>query len=159
MDPSCWAKQTTVLAPQLLGQPAPDFTLPGLDGQMVSLADYRGKVVLLNIWASWCPPCLVSLPKLEEMRQEFPASDFQVVAVNLDRDQAKALRFLSKHPVGYPSAADPEGTLPAQFEVETMPTSFLIDRQGVIRHVHRGFVRDDVDDLRRRIQKLVAEGR
>jgi peroxiredoxin len=140
------------------GDRAPAFSARALEGDAsISLSQYRGKVVYLDFWASWCAPCAAALPALDALRKEFPQDQFRVLAVNVDSDPKLARQFLERRPVGYPSAADPEGTLPAQFEVETMPTSFLIDRQGVIRHVHRGFVRDDVDDLRRRIQKLVAE--
>jgi len=85
--------------------------------------------------------------------------DFQVLAVNVDRDPADARTFLSRRPVGYPSAFDPQGELPGRFGVQTMPTSFLIDRQGVVRLVHEGFRKGDVDALRDHIQELVASGR
>jgi peroxiredoxin len=89
------------------------------------------------------------------MRSEFPADRFQVIAVNLDKKTSKALRFLDKHPIGYPSASDPKGRLPSQFGLETMPTSYLIDAEGVIRYVHRGFKRGDGDRLRHEIRALL----
>jgi thiol-disulfide isomerase/thioredoxin len=139
------------------GTRAPDFSAPLLSGPgELSLSAHRGKVVYLDFWASWCPPCLVSLPVLEELRREFPAEHFAVVAVNVDREPQKALAFLAKHPVGYASASDPDGRIPETFGIETMPTSFLIDRQGVVRHVHRGFRRGDEDVLRERIRALLA---
>lgn len=138
------------------GDEAPQFTAPLLaGGGSLSLASFRGKIVYLDFWASWCGPCLEALPALDALRQEFPGADFQVLAVNVDRDPQAAQRFLRKRAVGYPSAADPEGRIPERFEIETMPTSFLIDRDGVIRHVHRGFRRGDVDGLRQRIRQLV----
>lgn len=142
------------------GDRAPEFSAPALGGgATITLADHRGKVVYLDFWASWCAPCLTSLPALEKLRQEFPADDFQVIAVNVDRDTEAARRFLARRPVGYPSASDPEGRIPGRFAIETMPTSFLIDGQGVIRHVHRGFRPGDVDDLRERIRALLAASR
>lgn len=139
------------------GDLAPLFTAPALGGGGdVALAAYRGRVVYLDFWASWCTPCLSSLPQLEALRREFPASDFQVVAINVDREPEKALAFLAKRPIGYPSATDPEGQLPEVFGIEAMPTSFLIDRRGVIQHVHRGFRNGDLEDLRQRIESLVA---
>jgi thiol-disulfide isomerase/thioredoxin len=139
------------------GARAPDFSAPLLSGSgNLSLSAHRGKVVYLDFWASWCPPCLVSLPLLEELRQEFPVDEFAVVAVNVDREPKKALAFLNKHPVGYKSASDPDGRIPETFGIETMPTSFLIDRNGVVRHVHRGFRRGDEDLLRERIRALLA---
>ena len=96
------------------------------------------------------------IPEIEEMRSEFPADQFQILAVNLDQKEKKALRFLEKNPIGYPSAADPKGRLPVQFGVETMPTSYLIDGDGVIRYVHRGFSRGDGSKLREEIRRLLA---
>jgi peroxiredoxin len=140
-----------------VGQKAPEFTAPALDGEKsLSLGAYRGKVVYLDFWASWCPPCLTSLPLLEELRKEFPNEQFQILAVNVDQDPEKARAFLARTRVGYPSASDPKGRIPETFGIETMPTSFLIDRSGVVRHVHRGFRKGDVAGLRERIAQLVA---
>jgi thiol-disulfide isomerase/thioredoxin len=140
------------------GERAPQFHAPRLDGDGgVSLGDFRGKVVYLDFWASWCAPCLVSLPVLEELRQEFPADRFQILAVNLDREPAKARSFLRKRNIGYPSATDPEGRIPDTFGLETMPTSYLIDAEGVVRHVHTGFRKSDVGDIRARIKGLLSE--
>lgn len=116
-------------------------------------------IVLVDFWASWCGPCLKSLPLLEELQQEFGGDAFQVVGVNLDKDPAKGRRFLKKISVSYPSATDPSGKIPETFGLETMPTSYIVDREGVIRHVHRGFRRGDMDDLRERIAALVKGSR
>jgi thiol-disulfide isomerase/thioredoxin len=142
------------------GQRAPALAGPRLDGQgQLSLAELRGKVVYLDFWASWCKPCAVSLPALDAFRKEFPAKDFAVLAVNVDRDPRLARNFLSRRPVGYPSLGDPKGEFPVKFGVETMPTSFLIDRNGVIRRVHKGFRKEDVPELRAAIQELLKSGR
>ncbi len=138
------------------GDRAPALRGNRLDGKgQLSLEAMRGKVVYLDFWASWCKPCVVSLPALDDLRKEFPAEDFVVFAVNVDRDPALARTFLTRRPVGYPSLADPAGQMPVRFGVETMPTSFLIDREGVIRRVHRGFRKSDVPELRAAIQELV----
>jgi len=140
-----------------VGQQAPEFTAPALDGaSSISLGAYRGKVVYLDFWASWCPPCLTSLPLLEDLRKQFPSDQFQILAVNVDQDPDKARKFLERSPIGYPSATDPKGRIPETFGIETMPTSFLIDRRGVIRYVHHGFRKGDVTELHDRIQKLLA---
>jgi peroxiredoxin len=139
------------------GDRAPDFAAPNLSGAgTVELSQYRGKVVYLDFWASWCGPCLKAVPAIEEMRSEFPADRFQILAVNLDQKKKKALRFLEKNPVGYPSASDPKGRLPTQFGLETMPTSYLIDGDGVIRYVHRGFKTGDDQKLREEIRALLG---
>jgi peroxiredoxin len=142
------------------GEKAPAFSAPKLQGQgELSLADYRGKVVYLDFWASWCAPCAQSLPAIEALRREFGADEFQVLAVNVDRDPQAGRTFMTRRPVGYPSVSDPQGELPVRFGVETMPTSFLIDRNGVIRYVHQGFRKTDVDALRAKIRELVAQRR
>jgi peroxiredoxin len=138
------------------GDRAPDFALKSLDGKSkVSLRSYRGKVVWLDFWASWCAPCLKALPDLEKMRQRVPAKHVQLLAVNLDQDLKKARKFLKKSPIGYPSASDPEGKVPEQFGVENMPTSFLIDRKGVIRYVHKGYRSGDIEEIEAEIEKAV----
>jgi len=141
-----------------VGQQAPEFTAPALDDgrKSLSLGTYRGKVVYLDFWASWCPPCLTSLPLLEKLRKEFPSDQFQILAVNVDQDPEKARKFLERTRIGYPSATDPKGRIPQSFGIETMPTSFLIDRRGVIRYVHHGFRKGDVPELRERIRKQLA---
>jgi len=141
------------------GDPAPGFVLPSVadSSQKISLKSYRGKVVWLDFWASWCAPCLQAMPELEELRKELPAKDVQILAVNLDQDPKKALQFLAKNPVGYPSASDVKGGLPEQFGLKTMPTSYLIDRKGVVRLVHPGFRRGDIETIRDEITKLVKE--
>ena len=142
------------------GEAAPAFDAPRLDGAgSVSLAEHRGKVVFLDFWASWCPPCLTSMPQLDRLQTEFRGADFQVLAVNVDRDPDEARRFLASHPVTYPSASDPAGRLPESYEIGTMPTSFLIDREGVIHHVHEGFRRGDLPKLRARIRALLESRR
>lgn len=139
------------------GDAAKDFEMPALDGSgTVALAEYRGKVVYLDFWASWCGPCQTAIPLIEELRAEFPPQHFQVVAVNLDKSAKKARKFLEKNPVGYPSAADPRGKLPRAFGLETMPTSYLIDQKGVVRYVHEGFREGDVDAIRAEIKKLLG---
>lgn len=139
------------------GQPAPSFSARSLEGEStLALSSYRGKVVYLDFWASWCGPCQTAMPLLESLRNEFPADQFQILAVNVDQDPAKAKAFLSRRKVGYPSVSDPEGRLPATYGLKTMPTSYLIDRNGVIRSVHAGFRASDLDGLRAEIRALLG---
>jgi peroxiredoxin len=141
-----------------VGQPAPQFSARSLDGvQTGSLSAYRGKVVYLDFWASWCAPCLTSLPLLEQLRKELPSQHFQILAVNVDQDIEQARRFLARNPIGYPSLSDPQGRIPELFGVPTMPTSYLIDRRGRVRHIHAGFRPSDIDALRRQIRALIEE--
>jgi thiol-disulfide isomerase/thioredoxin len=142
------------------GDVAPSFKLARLDGGGdFALGEARGKVVLVDFWASWCAPCQKSMPQLDALAKEFPADRFALVGVNVDSDANAAKKALSKRPVGYAITSDPKGALPARYGLETMPTAYLIDADGAIRYVHRGFRDGDVEKLRGHIQKLLAEKR
>jgi thiol-disulfide isomerase/thioredoxin len=141
---------------------APDFTLPRLntaDGSEISLADFRGKVVYVDFWASWCPPCLVSIPLLNELRDKYVAAGkpFEVLAVNVDSDPQSGIEFLLDEPVNYVVVSDPEGKTPALYGVPGMPTSYLVDAEGRVRLVHEGFKRSDIDKIEAKVVKLLEE--
>jgi peroxiredoxin len=115
------------------GVSAPDFTLPGLDGQMVSLADFRGKVVLLNIWATWCPPCVEEMPSMEKLYQTLKAEGFEILAVSMDESGAQAvLPFMKKHKLSFPALTDTKGVLKSLYQTTGVPESFIIDKDGII---------------------------
>ena len=112
------------------GQPAPNVALPDAQGTVVALEAMRGKVVYVDFWASWCSPCLQSFPWMNELQQRHSKDGFVVLAVNMDQDRALADAFLKKTVVGFRIEYDPQGTIAQKFEVQAMPTSFLIDRSG-----------------------------
>lgn len=141
-----------------LGDPVPNLEGPSLQGPgKLSIEDLRGKVVYVDFWASWCGPCATALPVLDGFRDEFSRDDFEVFAINVDSNPKQGKTFLKKRPVRYPSLSDPKGAYPTLFGVETMPTSFLVDRKGVIRKVHYGFRKGDIEEIRQSIRELVAE--
>ena len=143
-----------------VGNMAPNFTASHLDGKgKVKLSDYRGKVVLVDFWASWCPPCLKSLPQYNALRNELVEQGFEVIAVNVDQLASDGLRFLDKYPVSFPVVGDAKGVLPEQYQVKAMPTSFLLDQRGVVRYVHIAFHDGDIDVLRTEIMNLLAESK
>jgi len=141
------------------GQAAPGFALPSLteEGRTVTLESLRGKVVYVDFWASWCPPCLVSFPILDEIRQEYADQGFEVLAINVDEYPEDATDFLDKKPVSYLVVRDAAGTTPEAYGVPGMPTGFLIDREGNVRKVHKGFRKSDVPKLRAEIAELLEE--
>jgi peroxiredoxin len=142
------------------GDVAPSFKAPRLDGSGdLSLVDLRGKIVLVDFWASWCVPCQKSMPQFDALAKEFPADRFAVVGVNVDSDLGAAKKALSKRPVSYTIASDPGGKLPGRYGVKNMPTAYLLDGDGGIRYVHRGFREGDIDKLREKIKKLLAARR
>jgi len=141
-----------------VGDTVPSFKVRSIDGSKnVSVEDYRGKVVLVDFWASWCPPCLKSFPKYDALRNEIGTTNFEIVAINVDENTDDAKKFLSKHPVGFPIAKDPKGVLPGVFGVKAMPTSYLIDKNGVVKYVHAAFKEGDIEKLKVEIEKLIAQ--
>lgn len=141
-----------------VGEAAPQFTAPALQGeQSISLSDYRGKVVYVDFWASWCPPCRISLPKLEQLRSELGADKFEVIAVNLDESSKDGVNFIKDVSPSYPVAKNPEGNIPEMYGLKGMPTAYLIDQSGKVVHIHEGFNEKDVEFLKAEIGKLIQE--
>lgn len=141
-----------------IGQPAPGFKLPALvSGTPISLQDYRGKVIYLDFWASWCEPCRQSMPALDELQKRYGAQGLAIVGINLDMETEWAKRFLEKRPVTYVLATDPDGEVPLLYGVEKMPSAFFIDRKGKIREIHQGFRSEMVPRIRHVIETLLKE--
>jgi peroxiredoxin len=113
--------------------PAPNFSLPDLDGKMVSLSDYRGKVVLLNIWATWCPPCVEEMPSMEKLYQELQGEGFEILAVSIDESGAQdVLPFMQKHKLSFPALTDSKGAIKNLYQTTGVPESFIIDKDGIL---------------------------
>jgi len=123
----------------------------------MDLDQYKGKVVYLDFWASWCGPCRSSFPWMNEMQSRFSKLGFQVVAVNLDQQPELAQKFLAQFPVSFQIAYDKGGDMAKKFGVQAMPTSFLIDKNGKTVSMHRGFHIDDEDAYEAEIEKLIQE--
>lgn len=128
-----------------VNRPAPTFSTPALDGGAVNLADYSGKVVVLNFWATWCEPCKRELPALEQAHLQYGSEGLAIIGVNLTDDEqaqggdpATIRAFLEQYGVTYPIALDVEGDVTNAYRVFPLPTSFFIDPQGHIRYVHIG---------------------
>jgi len=111
---------------------APDFTLPGPDGKKLALKDYRGKLVFLNFWATWCEFCRDEMPAMERLYQEFKGRGFEVLAVNVKDKRSDALAFVKKLKLSYPIMMDPEGEIGLLYGAFGMPTTYLIDEQGIV---------------------------
>ena len=140
-----------------------DFSLPGLrDDASVQLARYRGRIVYVDVWASWCAPCLRSMPELQSLRDKFRGQPFEVVAVNVDSEVATARSFLERVGVHYPVAFDRDGRqlharLPAEPGLAALPVGFLLDGRGTIRLVHRGYSSGQSAFLAEHVETLLAE--
>lgn len=126
-------------------------------GQSFDLASYAGKVVYLDFWASWCGPCLQSMPFMQSLQQSYQSKGLQVVTLNVDENPEDAKAFISEHGVTLPVVVDRSGECASAFQVSAMPSSFLIDRKGKIRHVEAGFHLEDREAITRRVTALLAE--
>lgn len=128
------------------GDRAPDFTLKAADGSTVKLSSLRGQVVIIDIWASWCVPCKKELPALDALARRWSDAGKPVVvlAVGVDKERAKAEKLLSALKVGSLKVLfDPDGKVPAAYDVPTMPSSYVVDTKGLVRHVHSGYSSGD----------------
>lgn len=135
----------------------PNFKLSDLKtGKTVSLKSYRGKVVYIDFWASWCGPCRQSMPKFETLYKKLKSKGFEILAINLDESKGDAQNFLDRYPVSYTILHDSTGATPKQFGVKVMPTGYLLDRFGLIRFTHKGFRDGDEITLEKQIKQLLA---
>ena len=129
----------------------------GLGAQLVSAEAFKGQVVYLDFWASWCTPCKASFPFMNDLHEQLASKGLVVLAVNLDEQRAAADRFLAQTPAKFRIAYDPKGVTPEHYTVKAMPTAVLIDRKGQVRHVHAGFREADKNGLRVQVEALLKE--
>jgi len=130
---------------------------PDLGGRQVDVAAERGRVRIVDFWATWCEPCREALPALDALARELGPRGLSVYAVSIDEDRDQIARFLSKNPVAFPVLWDKGAVLVAGFDVTTMPATLVVDRAGIIRHVHQGWDQGRIDLERREVEALLAE--
>jgi peroxiredoxin len=120
-------------SPLKTGLPAPDFTFPGLDGKMVSLSDYRGHIVLVNVWATWCPPCVDEMPSMERLYKELKGENFEILAISIDALGTKAVApFMKKYNLSFPALMNPGGTIKTLYQTTGVPESFIVNQEGIL---------------------------
>jgi len=136
---------------------APDFTLKTTKGDNVRLSEHRGEVVLLNFWASWCGPCRQEMPLLDQLNSRYSKLGFSVVGVNVDKDSSLANKLLKDIPVAFPVLLDNEGTVSASYNVSAMPTTVIIDRDGNMRYLHKGYQPGYEQTYEQQIKQLIKE--
>jgi peroxiredoxin len=121
------------IVPIEVGFPAPDFTFPGLDGKMVRLSDFRGKVVLVNIWATWCRYCVDEMPSMEKLYQKLIGEDFEILAVSIDSSGERVVAsFMKKYKLTFPALIDSAGAIRMGYRTTGVPESFIIDKDGIL---------------------------
>lgn len=133
---------------------APDFSLPGVTTN-VTLADFKGKVVLVDFWASWCAPCRKSFPWLNDMQKKYGAKGLVIVGVSVDTERKLADDFLRKLPAQFSVGFDTDGKVASAYQIAGMPSSFLIDAKGDIQYRHVGFRSEDQAPYEAKIRELV----
>lgn len=145
------------LAANPTGGPAPQFTLASRSGANVSLAQYKGQVVMLNFWASWCGPCRQEMPLLDSIYKQYHRMGFTLIGVNVEPDSNAANQWLKETPVSFPVLYDKESKVSKMYDVAGMPSTVIIDRTGKVRVLHRGYKPGDENEYLDSIRKLVRE--
>ena len=123
----------------LTGQTAPDFVLKSATGENLRLSEYRGDVVMINFWATWCGPCRQEMPLLDELYGRYQRVGFNLLGVNIDDDPRRAMAMVNELGISFPVLFDEDKKVSKLYEVEAMPLTILLDREGTVRHVHHGY--------------------
>ena len=141
-----------------VGAPVPAIHVESLTGKKIDVASYRGRVLLLDVWASWCGPCKQELPMLDAMARKLKAQGIDVLAVSVDQERANVDKFLKGHGKwSLTIAHDPAGAIAERLQPDKMPTSYVIDRAGIVRYVNAGFVPDDAATIERRLLEVAGQ--
>lgn len=141
-----------------VGAEAPDFALPNLRGKQIKLSDYKGKVVFLNFWATWCPPCRTEMPSMQKLYNKLGQKDFAIVAVALDKIGGKGVKpFIEKNNYTFPVLLDPSGSVATRYRVQSIPSTLIIDRQGKIVNLHIGARNWGTDAAIKTFTKIINE--
>jgi len=123
----------------LTGQTAPDFVLKSATGENLRLSEYRGDVVMINFWATWCGPCRQEMPLLDELYGRYQRVGFNLLGVNIDDDSRRAMAMVNELGIKFPVLFDEDKKVSKLYEVEAMPLTLLLDREGTVRHIHHGY--------------------
>ncbi|MFO1504507.1 MAG: TlpA disulfide reductase family protein [Steroidobacteraceae bacterium] len=137
--------------------PAPTFQLASMAGKPVSLDQYKGQVVMINFWASWCGPCREEMPILEKLHAKYKPMGFTMIGVNVEPDSAEAAKWLKATPVTFPILFDTKSEVSKLYAVQSMPSTVIIDRKGNLRWLHRGYKAGDENEYLNQIRALVRE--
>lgn len=137
--------------------PAPDFTLKSRGGENIKLSELRGEVVMINFWASWCGPCRQEMPALNELYQRYNPLGFTILGVNVEQDPRKAEALLREIPVDFPILFDTENQVTELYKVVAMPSTVLVDRNGQVRFVHKGYKPGYEEKYQEQVRSLIRE--
>ena len=148
---------TSLASSGMEGQVAPDFALKSTTGENLRLSEYRGDVVMINFWATWCGPCRQEMPLLDELYARYHRVGFNLLGVNIDDDTTRALRMVEELDLHFPVVFDTRKEVSRLYNIEAMPATILVDREGKIRHVHHGYKPGYEDKYLDQIRALLRE--
>jgi thiol-disulfide isomerase/thioredoxin len=149
---------TAILAgPAMAVTPAPAFKLDSMAGKAISLDQYKGQVIMINFWASWCGPCRTEMPILEKLHAKYKPMGFTMIGVNVEPDSSLAAKWLAATPVSFPILFDTRSEVSKLYSVAGMPSTVIIDRKGNLRWLHRGYKAGDENEYLDQIRAMVRE--
>ena len=148
---------TSLASSGMEGQPAPDFALKSSTGENLRLSEFRGDVVMINFWATWCGPCRQEMPLLDELHNRYERVGFNLLGVNIDDDSRRAMQMIDELGVDFPVLFDDRKEVSEMYDVETMPVTVLVDREGTVRYVHLGYKPGDEDTYLDKVRSLLRE--
>lgn len=154
---SCIALSAMLCTIGASAETGPDFTLKSNKGKNIRLAELRGNVVMLNFWASWCAPCRKEMPLLDGLSDRYGAAGFTLLGVNVEKDGTAGDKIIKDLGVKFPILYDSESKVSQAYNVDAMPTTVMIDKNGEIRYVNRGYRAGDEDKYRKQIRELIRE--
>jgi len=142
-----------------IGYPAPDFTLLDVDGKSVSLSENRGRVLMVNFWATWCTPCRVEMPSMESLYRQFNRKEFEIWSVSSDFEGARVVKpFMKSYNLTFPALIDENFEVNNLYQVRSLPTTYIIDQEGVITHRYFGAKNWNEEASKEIIRKLIQSG-
>ena len=155
----CGLLFTFARGPEKGGKPAPEFVLPDLQGQVVRLSQLKGKIIMLNVWTTWCPPCRKEMPTMEKLHRRFQNSDFVLLAASQDVDgKSTVLPYLREGGYTFPVVLDVNGEIGRKYGVTGYPETFIIDRRGRIVHHHIGYNDWSLPTVEASLRRLLNQG-
>jgi peroxiredoxin len=144
-------------ATNLVGRAAPDFALKDLEGKQTALSNLKGQVVVLDFWATWCQPCVRSLPELSDFQKDIAGKGVRVYAVNLQEDRTKVDSFLQAHRLNLPVLLDPQGELAQKFHITAIPETVVIGKDGLVKKIFIGNSSQSMEELRAAVNAALQE--
>ncbi len=153
----CVFAASSLASSGLEGQQAPDFALKSSTGENLRLSEFRGDVVMINFWATWCGPCRQEMPLLDELYSRYQRVGFSLLGVNIDDDSRRAMQMIDELGVNFPVLFDAQKEVSKLYEVEAMPVTVIVDREGTVRYIHHGYKPGYEDKYLNQIRSLLRE--